>query len=193
MAFRLYLVPKIGAGTHGDLWRPKYFADGTVTASWNGMDYRNWYLVGADLSSADHAAIAGLADVTALPATLSGNLTAGQVTTTQAKLEAANLPAQWVTTSLTWLEVVRIVVGIIQLSQRFAGSNGGAGLFGGAITMNSTIGDLSPTVRTRLNEAAISMGLDTSGVTPGTTIRAALRTLGGQLQDRGFILGGVTL
>lgn len=193
MAFRLYIVPKIGAGVRSDLYRPKYFADGTVPPEWSGMDYNNWYLVGADLSASDHALIAGQSDTTAIPANLSNNLTAGQVATTQAKLEAANIPAQWVSTSLTWLEVVRTVVGIIQLSQRFAGSNGRAGLFSAGISLDSTIGDLSATVRTRLTNAATSMGLDISVITLGTTVRSALRTLGGQLQDRGFVIGGVTI
>lgn len=175
MAFRLYLVPKV---LDVDVYKPKYFADGTISGSWPGVDYDDWYLMGADLSGADEAVLTAQSDVTALPADLSATLTAGQVAAVQTKLEAANIPAGWVDTSYTWLRVVRTVVGMIQFTQRFKGRHH-ARLLGGAITLNSTVGDLSVNVRQKLQEAAESLDLDVSGVTLSTTLRAMLKQLGG--------------
>lgn len=189
MAFRLYLVPKVQVL---DTFVPKYFGDDTLSVAWSGIDYDDWYLVGADLSAGDHTAVAGEPDAMALPADLSATLTAGQVTTVQTRMEAANLPAGWVDTSVTWRQVMRVVCGMMQLTQRFRGKHR-AGFWGGGITLNSTVGDLSPTARQRLQEAAESMGLDVAGVTLATTLRAVLKNLGTQLQDRPITLGTLTL
>lgn len=189
MAFRLYFVPKVLVG---DELKPKYFGDGAVTASWTGMDYENWYLVGTDMSAGDHATLAAQSDVMVLPTDLSATLTAGQVTTVQAKLDTANIPAGWVTTALTWTQVVRIVCGMIRLTQRFRGTHS-AGLLGGGITPNSTVANLSATVQQYLQEAAASLGLDTSSITGGTTIRAALKILGEQLRDQPLRFGVVVI
>jgi hypothetical protein len=189
MAFRLYLVPKI---LSGDVYKPKYFADGSIAGNWSGIDYDDWYLMGADLSGADEATLTAQADVTALPSDLSATLTTGQVTAVQTKLEAANIPAGWVDTSYTWLRVVRIVCGVIRFSQRFNGRNHGR-LLGGGITLDSTVGDLSANARAKLQEAAESLDLDSSGVTLATTIRALLRNLAGQLEDQPVQFGTISV
>lgn len=189
MAFRLYFVPKIWDATK-EAFLPKYFA--AIPGPWHSLDYDDWYVVGGDLSASDHTAVSGQADVLTLPANLDATLTAGQVTTTQNALEAANLPAEWVSTAFTWRQVMRIVCGIIQMNQRFKGRMG-AKLFGGGITLNSTVGDLPANVRQKLQEAAESFGLDTSGVTLQTTLRAVWRNLGTQLQARPITFGEVTL
>jgi hypothetical protein len=190
MAFRLYLVPKVLVV---DVYKPKYFADGTVTGNWAGTDYEDWYLLGADLSGAQDAILAGQADVTSLPLNLSATLTAGQVTATQTKLEAANLPAGWITTSYTWVQVVRIVCGIMHLVQRTRGKNDNASILGGGITLNSTVGDLAGPVRQRLQDAASEMGIDATDIALGTTLRVVLKNVGTQLQSRPLKFGDVTL
>src|SRR3954463_9547709 len=109
MSFRLYIVPVIGTGAKTDPRRPKYFGDGTITAgqSWGSIDYgfEPWMVVGADLSTSDDNLVVGKPDAFALPFDLAPNLTAQQVTNVQAKLEAINVPAGWVTTSLSWITV----------------------------------------------------------------------------------------
>src|SRR5262245_36149399 len=119
MAFRLYIVPVIGAGVKGDPRRPKYFAD--LDVNWSAMDFgfEPVMFVGADLSPSNDNFIVGQSDATALPFDLAPTLTGGQVNQTQNKLEALNIPAGWVNTSLTWLEVVRTVLGMFTFLQRF--------------------------------------------------------------------------
>lgn len=190
MALRLYFVPKV---LSGEVYVPKYFGDGTVAASWSARDFDDMYLVAADLSSGDHTTVSGQPDATALPASLTGNLTAGQVTAVQTKLEAANMPANWVSTSLTWTQVLRVVCGMIQLNQRFKGNNDGAGIFRDSISLSSTVGDLPAQVRQRLQDAALSLGLDIASITLSTTLRVAYRTLGEQFATIPVRIGPFTL
>jgi hypothetical protein len=199
MAFRLYLVPVIGAGTSPDPRRPKYFD--TATVSWAGMDYgfEPWMLVGADLAPADDAALVAQPDAMALPFDLSPTLTAGQVTTVQTKLEAANLPAGWVTTALTWRAVVRIVCGMFQFLQRygrvFADANGFAppSIFGGTVTLNTTFGALPAAVQNALVDTAISFEIPTTGLTAGTTLRTILRAMADHFDPLPLVLAGVAI
>lgn len=195
MAFRLYLVPIVGAGTKPDPRRPKYFADGTITAPWTGMDYgiEAWMVVGADLSTQDDLTVTGEPDAFALPFDLSQPLTSQQVTNVQNKLEAIKLPANWVDTTFTWQQVVRIVLGILLFMQRFSAINGNVSLFATGATLNSPISSLSVAVRNNLSQAAAEMNLSTAGIAGSTTIRQALKALGTQLQTIPFAFGGVTI
>ena len=194
MAFRLYLIPIIGAGVKGDARRPKYLGDGTIASPWSGMDYGldRWMVVGADLSVADDSTLAGQPDVLALPVNLALQLTAPQVTTMQAALEAINLPAGWVDTTFTWQQVVRIVLGVLSFMQRFAALSG-ASLFPTGVTLATTVGGLAVSARTNLLQAAMELGLDTSGVTGSSTLRQVLKNVGTQLQARPYTIGGVQI
>lgn len=202
--FRLYIVPVVGAGLiKGDARRPKYFlsaADGTGTAGvvplgWSAMDYgfEPWMVVGADLSVSDDNLIIGEPDAFAVPFDLAQTLSSAQVTGVQAKLEAINVPAGWVTTSLTWLTVVRTVLGMFTLMQRYAGMHGANGLFSGIVNLNSTVSSLAAGVRQDFLAAATSLGLDTSGILGTTTIRQALKLLADQLSAQPYDFNGTGL
>ena len=204
MAFRLYIVPVVGTGSSShDARRPKYFASdangagttGIVTGDWSAMDYgfEPWMVVGANLSVSDDNLIVGEPDVFALPFDLAPTLTAQQVTNVQNKLEAINVPAGWVNTSLTWLQVVRTVLGMFSLIQRYAGIHGPNGLFSGGVNLNSSINSLPAQVRQDFNTAATSLGLDTSEITGTTTVRAALKLLADQMQARQYNFNGTLI
>lgn len=191
MAFRLYIVPVIGDGSKANARRPKYFADGTISASWSGMDYgfEPWMVVGADLSPADDAFVIGQPDGMALPLDLDTQMSAQGVTTVQTKLEAINIPADWVTTAWTWRAMTREVLAMCSILQRFNGVHGNTRMFGGAVTLDSTIGSLSVAVRNDLITTATSLGLDTGGITGPTLIRTAWKALADQMQGQPFFIG----
>lgn len=194
MAFRLYIVPIVGTGTKSDPRAPKYLLDGTLTAgvAFSAVDYgiEPWVVLGADLSGADDTALTGKADVMALPFDLTPTLTAGQVTTVQNKLEAINVPAGWVSTSLTWTQVVRVVLGMFSFMQRFTAIQSNVSIFGSGVTLETTIGALSQNTRDNLSLAATSLGLSTSAITGTTTIRQALKILADQFGNRPYVIGG---
>lgn len=195
MAYRLYLVPIIGAGVKGDPRRPKYFADGTITANWAGMDYgiEAWMLVVADLSTQDDLTVTGKPDAFAMPFDLSQPLTAQQVTNVQNKLEAINLPAGWIDTTYTWQQVVRIVCGILSFMQRFSALNSNVSLFSGGVTLSTRMNQLPAGIVTLLQQAATDLQLSTTNIVNNTTIRAALKDFGTQLKDRPYNLNGMVL
>lgn len=196
MAVRIYLVPSIGAGVKGDGRRPKYFEDGAVTVigDLSKMDYglEPWFVVAADVSPADEAFVIAQVDTAAVPADLTAFLTAGQVTAVQTRLEAMNVPAGWVNTGLTWTEVVRVILWMFVFVQRFTAIHGGR-IFLGGVTLDTTVGQLSVTVRNELSTAATSLGLSTSGIVLATTIRAALKLFADQLKTRPLRLGSVAV
>lgn len=196
MATRLYLIPAIGTGTDKDARRPKYFTDGTVTVigELNVMDYgaEPWFIVSADLSPAHEATVIAQPDASAVPADMNTFLTAGQVTAVQNRLELMNIPTLWVNTSLTWIEVVRIVLGMFVFMQRFTAIHGGP-VFLGGVTLNTTVSQLSVGVRNELTTAATSLGLAIDGITLASTIRAVLKVLADQLRVRPVSLGSVSV
>lgn len=197
MALRLYLVPIVGAGIKGDPRRPKYFADGSLASapSWSGMDYgiEKWMVVSADLPSSDDLFVTGQPDAFAMPFDLSQPLTSQQVTNVQNKLEAINLPAGWVDTTFTWQAMLRIVLGILSFMQRFSALNGNTSLFPTGVTLGTRINQLSASAIANLQQAAADLNLSTANITGTSTIRAALKDLGTQLNGRPYNLNGLVI
>ncbi len=180
-------MPAVGDGlSQATIRRAKYADLDLLRAGWTlapyvAMDYglEPVFLVSANLSGSDHTLLAGQSDVTSVPANLDATVTAGALTTVQNALEALNLPAQWVTTSHTYRQVVGVVIRVSLLAQRFHGKGFGR-IFDGGVTLSTTIGSLPQQKLNNLEEAAQSLGFDTSGVTGGMTIRQALKLLGDQ-------------
>lgn len=189
---RFYLVPTVTpeTGPPGVI-APKYFGDGTVSASWSAMDYQSEaaMLVRADVTSEQHTTLAAQTDVLAVPTPITTLVSAVALSRVQSVLEGANLPAGWVTTSHSYRDVLRAVAKVMGLLQRYHGQWGR--LFGSGITLSTTIGQLPQATRTRLRDAATSLGLDISGLTNQMTLRQALRHLADQLPAP--IIGGETL
>lgn len=200
MAIRYYLIPKTGDGlSMTTAFRPKYVDHDAIGAGWNvdgrwtGMDYglEAVFLVAMDLTAGEQTSMAAQADVVAVPTPLSTQVSGAGVTRAQTVLEAINLPADWITTSLTWQQVLTRVARIIQIMQRFHGLFGR--LFQGGLTLDSTISQIPAGQRTRLAQAAVTFGADTSSIVGATTIRAALVIVADQLFPSGIAFGGVNL
>jgi hypothetical protein len=188
VAFRIYVVPVV---TTGNRREPKYLAetDPVRAGWWSGKDYgmEPWMLIGADFSAIDDAALTANADVFALPFDLRPVLTAAQVTNVQTKLEAANIPAGWVNTSLTWIHVVRTVDHIFRFLQRFLFIRAQQigrfpdRLFLGGVTLDTTFAALPADVQAAIVDTADSLDLDRTGMTGAITIRAILKSVADQM------------
>jgi hypothetical protein len=182
MAFRYYLLPKTtvaGPGGIGLTTQPAYLQAAGVTV-WGAMDYglEPVMLVRADVTSPQHNAIAANADADAFPANLE-NTVGSNLATVSAQLEAKGIPGDWVTAGMTFRAVLRWVARLFCIAQRL---NGRARLrLLSEQTLDSTVGDLSAARRQALNDAAQSLGLDTSSITLAMTIRQALKILGNQI------------
>jgi hypothetical protein len=202
MSFRLYIVPIVGTGTKSDPRRPKYFSDGTlINPTWSGIDYgfEPWMFVGADLSAANDALIVSEPDAFAIPFNLEANLTNPQVNSVKNKLEAINVPAGWVNTTLTWRTVVRTVLGMFLFQQRLGGvyveTNGGKPpqLFSGGVSLATTFGELSIAMQAAIVATAQSFGFSTAGLTSNTTLRVILKALADNFQNQEFNFNGTLI
>jgi hypothetical protein len=189
-----YAVPKIGDGlTILTAFVPKYFRspqDPTAPIALSQMDYglENIYLVAADVDATQHTALTANSDVLSMPIPIENNVSALALGVIQTKYEAGNLPAQWVTTALTYRQVLALTLRLVQLMQRFHGMFGR--LFIGGLTLDSRVNQIPAGARTQLAEAAQSMGADTSSIVGTTLIREALVICAQQLFPQGITFGG---
>lgn len=192
--WHLYLVPVIGDGTKTDARRPKYVT--TLGVEWSMMDYgfQPVGLVAVDVDDATDTAIQANADVQPLPDNLDQLIGAGALSIVQNALENRNLPSQWVTTSMSYRTLLRTLAGFFAFVQRYATVANTTGLLlGGAVTLNTTLSQLSAGARQNLRDTATSLGLDIAGLAGSTTIRAALKIIADQWGQRSFEIGGISL
>lgn len=179
MAERAYIIPKIGTGVpRTDPFRPKYFD--TLGVPWRCINYGREpvYIVFADLLPAVHTSLVANSDVTALPANLQQQIGAA-LATVQAKLEALNIPAQWVTATHTYADVLKKVHRVFSLAQRIHGKFN-ITLFPVAANLDTLVSAIPAGRRQNLVDAATDFGLNTTGVTGAMTLRQALMHLADQ-------------
>lgn len=180
---RFYLVPVEVNPAYFNKQGPKYFpyykdpdppalvtpVDGQMGVSIFGQEPS--CLVVADVSDPDDAALAILSDVTKFADDLDTPLGA-RLAAMQAALEALNLPAQMLTAATTDRQVIRGIVGIFGIGQCM--NQKGFRLFGGAITLSTTLSSLSVGARQALQDCATEQGYDQTGITLASTIRQLL-------------------
>lgn len=194
MAQRVYLVPIIGTGASiADARRAKYFKGTGASGRFIMMPYglEPFGLVVAEVTQAQHNAIAANSDVQAFPANLDSTLSAGAVTTTKAGLESLSIPNGWVTTSLTFRNALRVVIQIFQFSQRFHGLGGGR-MFPASVTLDTQFSALPAGRRASLISAAASFGWDTSGLSGTNTLRQILKAMADQWGNTAILVGEET-
>lgn len=184
---RFYLVPKVGNALDG--FAPKYVV--ALAVSFQGMDFADdpVFLLAANVTDAQHTLMAANTDVLSIPVALDDKLSALAVSSVQTKLESANLPAHWVKVSLTYRQILKAIAAMILIRQRYFGLAGK--LFEASITLDLRLNQLPTATRTNLETAALSLGLDISGLTNTTTLRNALKLLGDQLPS--LVMLGETL
>ena len=190
MAKRFYVVPKTGDGSSPEnSIRPKYIGDGDVP--YGAMDYglEETYLVGAEVTSEQHTLLASQLDVTAIPADLDGLIGLTALSTVQSKLEGMYIPADWVTTSHTYRDVIRLTGKLFLYMQRFHGRQLRK-FFEGGIALDTRVNQLTQAQRQAMEDAAVSLGLDVSGITGPMLLRQALKILADQIPP--FVLFGET-
>lgn len=190
MTVRHYLIPVESTATSRG---PKYFAYRAdpdppaliqgVAWAWIPFGSEPTGLIAADVDTAQHATLAGLPDVTTIPANLDLQVGAN-LATVQASLEALNIPADTLTANNTYRQVLRGTIAIFKVSQRFRSIRGqvaGNGrLFPPGVTMATTLGALSDQVRQDLSQAVGELGYNQDGLTLASTLRDVLKKLASQ-------------
>jgi len=186
-------MPAIGTGaSREDMRRPKY-ADAMLSAGvrYSCMDYGLMpvFFVAAEVTPEQHTTLAAQADVIAIPADITQEIGAG-VATVQARLEQLRIPADWVTASHTYRQVLRRVLAWFMFAQRHHGLHGER-LFPDAADLETRVGQLDAGLRQRLIATAGSLALNTSAVTLNTSIRQLLGIITNQLSREIRISGEV--
>lgn len=179
MAWHLYLLPVIGDGTRASPRKPKY-----LSPPWAPVDFgaQPIFLVAADVSDAQDAAIVANADARKVPDDLDSVVGAGNLAAVQNDLESRNIPGTWVAANTTWRTIARAVMIYCFLFQRYGAvaANYSNALISGTVTLDTTFGSLPLQVRQNLQTAAQQLGLDTSGFTGASTLRQILVGVGSQ-------------
>src|SRR5688572_2251526 len=177
MAKRFYVVPKI---VEGPGIKPKYV--GSLGVAFAAMDYglEDTFLVGAEVTPEQHTGLASELDVIAIPANLDQQIGLTALETVKSRLEGLHVPSDWVTTSHTYREVVRLTGKLFLYMQRFHGQQL-AVFFSGAITLDTRVNQLTNAQRTAMTVAAESLGLSVASITGPMLLRQALKIIADQI------------
>jgi len=189
MSIRFYLTPLIQAGKGRE---PKYFY--AMTGLWwqlMPMGAESTALIVADVTPEQHAELSGYSDVTSIPADIDQTISSGALSEVRSALEGLNIPGNWVTTSDTYRQVMRTVAQFFQFIQRLNGITP-TKLFTGR-TLSTKWSDIPSGMRSNLQSAAESMGMDYSFVIGTTTVREILHAFADQWGDKPIYIAGVSL
>ena len=190
---RFYLTVRIGSGTFDDKYRPKYFSDMDTDNANMPYGREDVYLVCCpNITQEQHDSVKDMPDVITFPEDIDQNLTQSAVDTGKDALEYFYMPADWLTTSFTYREVLRIISGCFQFLQRYKGLGGGQ-LFLSGVNLNTRFNQLPIDIRNRLIETAQSFGYDYSSVSNQSTLRYILKYMADQWGEQPIILGGVSI
>lgn len=185
---RFYIVPKTEGRLPGSV-KPKY-----VPAPYYAMDYglEDTYLVGCEVTDAEHASISGNIDVISIPADLDGAIGLTAVDAIKTRLQSLRVPNDWIVVGITYRQVIGMVGRIFQISQRYQFISGGSTPFdnasGGKTSLTARMNQIPQSVRNNLQATADSMGLSMAGVTNTSTMSDALKILANQIPP--FSLAG---
>lgn len=183
MTIRFYILPII---VFNGMRGPKYFQFGPkggdkspgINCWWSMKDYGliDQCVICADISDADHTAVADNPDVMAIPVNLDNNLTAGAVTTATNYLESVNIPADWVSVLDTYRSVLRSVVGLFMFMQRVTAIRG-VPIDWVSINLQTRWRDIPTNWQNAMIQAATELGFSTDGVTNTVRLRAILKAM----------------
>lgn len=196
---RVYLMPMITADLTMPSGRvevgarvPKHRAAilAVPGASFRAMDYgaEPVFLVYAtDIDQATHDTIAADATCAVFPADLTNTIGAN-LATVQSKLDVFNIPNQWITSGMTYRQLLRAIIILFQFAQRLHGM-GAARLFTGGVTLATPFNQLPAAMRTALQSMALSFNMNTTGMSGTTTLRIILKNLHDQWPAGNVLLG----
>ena len=172
----------------------KYDQTQIAANSWGMMafGFEPVCFVVADVSDADNVTLRSLSGVTSIPDNID-QLVGSASGATQSALESINVPADWVLPSMTFRQIIRIVLGMFMFFQRYQGLYGNIRIFGSGVTLGTTFGQIPAAVQASLSATALDLNLKTTGLTSSTTVRQILKSMANQFASVPIFVGGVQI
>lgn len=197
MDFRYYIIPLV---EHYPSYRqPKYFVvtpvydggglymttllpeirypnDPTIGFKKTHYGLNNVMLIMAPMTDAQHTLLSSKSDVISFPLDLTKNLTSAAITNVTPKLEAFNIPVDWLSTSLTYKQALRRICRMFKvfrrLHERFTQK-----IFDPGFGLNSQYKDFSALTKNHLLGIALEFNIDLTQYDNTTTIREIVKVL----------------
>jgi hypothetical protein len=195
MAWHLYIVPNVVITTTPRLKRgPKYAYGSGFTCEAKHWGLNDAWLVAADVPDAVDAQVSAQSDVIRIPDNLNNTLTGGAVTTAQNALEAKDIPAQWITSGMSYRTLLRIMIGFFIFVNRYHFiDQRNTALVDATNNLDLQFNQLPARIQTALIQTADSLGLDRSQVTATSTLREIFRQIGVQSTGVARKIGGIEI
>jgi hypothetical protein len=201
MTQQLYIIPVIHL-TNPDYNVPAYLPHRFHAAipglegipwAWTTYLLEDVAIVLADTTVAQNTLLdaqAGVFPIANLDATISGTTIRNRV---RSALENAFVPGTWITTGMSYRNILRAVAGMFEFHNRVVAISQGR-VFDGVKNLSTTINQLSATQISALTQTATEFGINYSGITGSSTLRAAL-LLANNLYNasRPFVISGAGL
>lgn len=197
-----FLIPEIGTGKRiatgeveestGDSirvidgFRPKYISNRKdLCKGWLDIGFEPYFLVVISMTVEQRDSLAAQLDVVSFPQDIDNSIpNQATLDLVVSRLETRHIPANWITLSTTWRQVLRAILTCTLLYQRWEPLFGGT-LFETDVDFDKTVGngvtkrenDIPLLVRDKLIILADSFQMDKSGFTRNSTLREVLRAM----------------
>jgi hypothetical protein len=144
----------------------------------------NTTIVVADVDGSQHSTIDTDPETLSAPEYIDANIQQSEVSAWESYLEARGIPADWMSPSLTWREVLRTVVHQFRFTQRYYGQGGSMDWAGLGINLNTQWKDLPEAdFKTPFLDAANTFGFDTSFIRNNTLVRNLIKNIADQFEQ----------
>jgi hypothetical protein len=192
---RVYLMPLqvTAQNQRGPAYIKWRFNPGGIDCQWELSDYgaQAVCLVVADLDQAQHEALVANLDVLAVPENLDANVSSLAVPIIQSAFEALNIPGDWVNTTQTYRQIVKMCNAVFAIARQVL-ALGFEPIFQGR-TLSTRINQLPVALRNGLVQACQDLGADTTSIVGSTTLRQALNIVGQQVANLPANIGSIVL
>ncbi len=135
-----------------------------------------FYFAVGYLTQAEKDSISLIPGVDSFPKNINPNIPAGQITTIKNRFDELDIPSHFVTTSITWRQLLRFLVQYTQIGQRFYSQNQQK-MISGNIAMQTLWGNLPPGAKNKLLNVATSFNMTKEGFTTNSTVGQILKGL----------------
>ena len=189
MAIRYFIVPierhtdaggGVKRGPQHFAWKFDQDPANSLPSSvqWSMIDYGlvDVGVVAANVTAAQVTTMTAFSDVLVIPANINNNLNAAAVSAAQTFLENINVPAGWVSTSLTYRQVLRTITGMFLYMQRVT-AIAGLALDWQSVSLGTQVQNIPLAWRNAMQQAADELHYDYTGITGTSTLRQVLKSM----------------